>query len=312
VSRILITGGGGFIGRNLISFLLKNTDHQIVSINRSETMGLYEGNDRLKIIYCDLKDPIGRALEKTGEIDYIIHFAGSTDAKKSTVEPIKFVMNNVVGTANLLEYARRNATNLKKFLYFSTAEVFGGAPTGTIFKEDDAPSPQSPYAATKIAAEQLCAAYMHTYGLPVVVAYSMNSYGPHQAEDKFIPLMIKKISMGEKTDICLNPEGDVPNRRNYLHVDDLCDSIMFLIERGIAGEKYNISADVESNNLEVAQMLAKILNKKLNYRLVKTVHNHLVLPRLSGEKLHQLGWHQKKTLEEGLKGLIEWKKTHDH
>jgi len=306
VYKVLITGGNGFLGRNLINFLLAKTDYKIIAIVRSKNQAPSVLNKRLQIVYHDLRNAFDdQHYEEIGDVDYIIHFAGATNIKKSIIGPIDFVMDNILGTANLLEYVRYNSKKLKQFLYFNTAEVFGYAPTGTIFKEDDMPRPSSPYAASKIAAQDLCMAYKNTYNIPVIVTYAMNIFGPYQSSEKFIPLIIKKITKEEKVNICLNIEKTTPNRRNYLHVEDLCDAILFLFEHGISGEKYNISAESESDNLKIAQIIAKLLNKELKWELIEQDSNSLALPRLSGEKLYKLGWRQKKTLKEGLKEMIE-------
>tara|TARA_R110002051_G_scaffold25620_1_gene62537 strand:+ start:10162 stop:11112 length:951 start_codon:yes stop_codon:yes gene_type:complete len=306
VCRVLITGAGGFLGSSLADFLLRETDYKIISLNKPGRSSRLYRNDRVKVIHHDLKKPMGiRCLQEIGEVDYIIHFAASTNVKKSIEEPADFVMNNILGTVNLLEYARENVKNLKQFLYFSTAEVFGRGAPGMIFKEDNAPLSYSPYAATKIGAQELCLSYKNTFNMPVVITYAMNTYGPYQSQDKFIPLIVRKILREEKVFIHLNTNGTAPNRRNYLHVDDLCDAILFLSHHGISGEKYNIAAAEESDNLKLAQIISRLLGKKLNYELIEQEQNSLVLPRLSGEKLQKLGWQQKKTLEEGLKELVE-------
>ena len=306
MSKILITGGNGFLGRNLIDFLLTNTDHEIVTIVRPKVVELSSLNKKLKIIYHDLRTAFGNNYVKDiRDVDYVIHFAGATNTKKSIDEPMSFIMDNVIGTANLLEHVRHNSEKIKQFLYFSTAEIFGHAPTGTIFKENDTPNPSSPYAATKIAAQELCIAYKNIYNIPITIVYAMNIFGPHQSLEKFIPLMVKKIIKEEKVDICLNIESSIPNRRNYLHVHDLCNAIMFLLKHGLSGEKYNIGAKKESDNLKIAKTIAKLLNKKLDYRLIASDPRALALPRLNVDKIYDLGWSPQKTLEEGLKEIIE-------
>ena len=307
MDTILITGGSGFLGRNLIDFLLRKTNYKIISIYRSIPTQPFKSNKRLKNVYCDLRNRIDyQTIKEIGSVDHIIHLAGLTCAKKSFVEPVEAIDNNMVGTANLLEYVRHHVVNLKQFLYFSTAEIFGSNSLTSIFKEDDPPNSNSPYAATKIGAQELCIAYKNTFGIPVVITYAMNSFGPHQSSDKFIPLLIRKISKGEKVFIHLNKKIDIPLKRNYLHIEDICGAILFLLKNGTPGEKYNIAAQKECDNLMLAQTIAKLLEKKLNYELIVQDHNILVHPRLSGEKLWRLGWYETKTLEEGLKEFVEW------
>jgi len=305
--RVLITGGSGFVGRNLIDFILRETEYEIVSMNRPKSGQYCENEGRIKHIHHDLRSPINnRASIEIGKVDYIIHLAASTHTQRSIIDPISFVLDNVVGTANLLEFARQQASDIKKLFYLSTAEVFGPSATGLIFKEDEAFRPSSPYAATKIGAQELCISYGNTYEVPVVIGHAMNAFGPHQSPQKFIPQTIQKILKGKRVIIHLNSAGAAPNRRNYLHVDDLCDAILFLAHNGVSGEKYNIAASEESDNLRLAQMIADLLGKELDHELADREKNSLALPRLSGEKLRNLGWQQKKTLREGMKELIEW------
>ena len=305
--RVLITGGSGFVGRNLIDFILRETEYEIVSMNRPKSGQDCENEDRIKHIHHDLRSPINNRVSiEIGKVDYIIHLAASTHTQRSIIDPISFVLDNVVGTANLLEFARQQAPDLKKFFYLSTAEIFGPSTTGIIFKDDDVFNPFSPYAATKIGAQELCISYGNTYEVPVVIGHAMNAFGPHQSPQKFIPQTIQKILKGKRVIIHLNSAGAAPNRRNYLHVDDLCDAILFLAHNGVSGEKYNIAASEESDNLRLAQMIADLLGKELDHELADREKNSLALPRLSGEKLRNLGWQQKKTLREGMKELIEW------
>jgi len=305
--RVLVTGGSGFVGRNLINLIMRETEYEIISMCRTASSFNFEASERIKNIHHDLRQPIGdRIYTEIGKVDYIIHLAASTYTENSIANPTSFVLDNVVGTANLLEFARQQATGLKQFFYLSTAEIFGPSPAGTIFKEDGAFNPFSPYAATKIGAQELCMSYNNTYGIPVTIGCAMNSFGPHQSPQKFIPQTIQKILKGERVLIHLSADGASPNRRNYLHIDDLCSAILFLAANAISGEKYNIAASEESNNLKLAQMIADLLGKDLNYELVDRKKNSLALPQLSGEKLKNLGWRQNKTLREGIKELIEW------
>jgi dTDP-glucose 4,6-dehydratase len=305
--RVLITGASGFVGRNLIDFLLRETEYDIISMYRTASNIHSESNDRLKKVYHDLREPITEEISfEIGKIDYIIHLAASTSTEKSLANPINFVLNNVVGTANLLEYSRHYARDLKQLLYLSSAEIYGPSIAGTIFKESNIPNPLSPYAATKVAAQEICMSYKNIYKIPVVIGYAMNAFGPHQSSQKFIPQTIQKVLKGKRVQIHLSSGGVVPHRRNYLHIYDLCDAILFLSHNGISGEKYNIAAAEESDNLKLAQMIADLLGKELKYELVDREINSLALPRLDGEKLRKLGWHQKKTLRDGIKELIEW------
>jgi dTDP-glucose 4,6-dehydratase len=312
VSKFLITGGAGFLGASLINYLLKETDHEIVSLERPNRQSRFHNNSRVKVIYHDLRNPLEDDQVKDAvNIEYIIHFASLTDVGTSIKNPESFVVNNVLGTTHLLEFARKRTTQLKQLLYFSTAEIFGRPPVGEVLDEASALEAHSPYAATKIGAQEMCLSYKNTFNLPVVIAYVMNTFGPLQPKEKYVPLIVKKIIRGEKVAIHLNKNAAAPNRRNYLYVDDLCDAILFLNSHATVGEKYVVASPEESDNLKIAQIVASLLDEELNYELVKQGRNSLALPRLSGKKLHDLGWRPKKTLKEGLEEFIKQEKETD-
>ena len=292
------------MGKSLIEFLLRETDYGIISLVRSHAQPQLSYGGRVKVVSHDLREPIGKkCAAEIGEVTYIIHFAALTNIKESVVNPMDYILNNVHGTLNLLEFARTQIKYLHQFLYFSTAEVFGRHGPSKVLKETDPLLSYSPYAATKIGGQELCLSYKNTFEIPVVITYAMNTFGLHQAPEKFIPSIIRKILKDEMVPIHSDRDG-TPHRRNYLSADDLCDAILFLSRHGISGEKYNIAANEESNNLKLAKTISRLLGKTLVYELVESEQNSAVLPRLGAEKLYNLGWHQKKTLEQGLKELI--------
>jgi len=305
MNNILITGASGFIGRNLIEYLISNTDYRIISLSRKEHH--YDNHDRITKITHDMRLPIDeKTINQIGEVDYIIHLAAATDAKESTVNPLKYVQDNIIGTLNLLEYARHNLKKIKKIIYFNTAEVFGPSSKNTVFFEDQSYNAINPYAATKIGAQEMCLAYQRLYNLPILITYTANSFGPGQNSTKFIPLIINKISANQVVDIHTD-SSKRPIRRNYLDVEDICSATLFLMKKGPPGEKYNVVAAKNVDNLEIAQILAFFMKKELKHRLIYSEDSLLALPMLSGQKLRNLGWKQPKTLEKGLKELIKWK-----
>ncbi len=309
VSKFLITGGAGFLGASLIDYLLKKTNYEIISIERPNRQSKFHNNDRVKIVYHDLCNPLENdQIKNVADIEYIIHFASLTDIETSIKNPESFVINNVLGTTHLLEFARKSTPRLKRLLYFSTAEIFGRASIGEVLNEDSPIEAHSPYAATKVGAQEMCLSYKNIFNLPVVIVYVMNTFGPLQPKEKYIPLLVKKIIRGEKVAIHLNKNATAPNRRNYLYVDDLCDAILFLNNHATVGEKYVVASPEESDNLKIAQIVASLLDKELNYELVKQKRNSLALPRLSGKKLYELGWRPEKTLKEGLEEFIKQKR----
>lgn len=319
--RILVTGGAGFIGHHVIEFLLEKTKADIVSLDRLDTSGnlnrLYsiledkpEWKKRLKIVWHDLKAPVSDYSSKLiGEVTHILHLAASSHVDRSVLYPMEFVMDNVVGTCNILEYARHQCKNLELFLYFSTDEVFGSAPYGVEYKEDDRYRSSNPYSASKAGGEELCVAYQNTYNLPIIITHTMNVYGERQHIEKFIPLIIRKILQNEILEIHSNSNLTEASKRHYLYAKDVASAIYFLMNNHKFGEKYNIVADEESDNLELALKISKIMDKDLKYKLVDpkiTRPRHDFRYSLCGQKLKKMGWQQETSLENGLKKTIEY------
>ena len=265
---------------------------------------------RLTIVYHDLKSPLNYfTVNKIGKIDYILHLAAASHVDRSIINPMEFVMDNVVGTCNILDYARLHCKDLELFLYFSTDEVFGPADPGVVFGENDRYRSGNPYAATKAGAEELCVAFQNTYSLPIIITHTMNVYGPRQHPEKFIPIIVDKIVSGDKLEIHANPELTEASKRHYLHSQDVSDAILFLMKNYNVGEKYNIVADTEVDNLDLALRISKIMDQELNYELVDpqiTRPRHDFRYSLCGEKMRKLGWSQKISLEDGLHSTIDW------
>ena len=304
--NVLITGASGFIGRNLTEFLLRETKYNIVSMHRTYTANQpYSSGKRLRAVCHDLKNPISKSVSaEIGEIHYIVHLAGMNGVYSIPSEIEKFISNNVLATANLMEYARHNNRCVRKILYLSTAEVFGPAEPGHIFDEDDDKNPASLYANTKMNAESFCMLYEKSFSVPSITAYAMNTFGAYQQSNKFVPLLVEKIMKGEEVCIYMDQNGATPNRRNYLHIDDLCDAMLFLLHHGTPGQRYNIASEEESNNLKLAQLIAELLGKSLKYKLVERPPDSPLLPRLNGQKLLKMGWCQKMNLKEGLERAL--------
>jgi dTDP-glucose 4,6-dehydratase len=319
--KVLVTGGAGFIGHALIEYLLANTDFEVVSMDRLDVSGNLnrlgdittrhpEWKARLSVVWHDLKSPVNNyTINKLGKIDYILHLAAGSHVDRSVLYPMEFVMDNVVGTCNILDYARLHCEDLKLFLYFSTDEVFGAAPDGVVFDEDSRYRAGNPYSATKAGGEELCVAYENTYLMPIIITHTMNVYGPRQHPEKFIPIIVNKVLQEEIVEIHSNPELTEASKRCYLHSEDVSSAILFLMNNHMVGEKYNIVYDQESDNLDLAKCIADIIGKPLNYKLVdpkKTRPRHDFRYSLSGEKMKNMGWSPKISLKEGLKQTIEW------
>ena len=317
--KILITGGCGFIGHHFVEHVHTNTDWDIIIIDRlsyasngferlrdTETLN----DNRLKVFTCDLILPLSEGLIKEiGEVDYIVHMAAETHVDNSIKTPKLFLDNNIQSTYNLLEYARNHLPNLKTFFYFSTDEVFGPALGDTLYKEWDRHKPTNPYSASKSAAEQICVAYENTYKTPLMIVNVMNAFGERQHVEKFIPLCMKKLLNNEKIYIHSYPDKKTSGTRFYIHGRNIAAAVLFLIKNGEIGEKYNISGEKEVSNLEMAQYIAKFMNKELDYEMVDFHSNrpgHDLRYGLDGSKLFSMGFSLPLNFEESLRKTVEW------
>lgn len=314
--RILVTGAAGFIGSNFTRHLLENTPYAVASLDRLDDAGNLERlaelktrfPARLQCFWHDLKAPLHSSLIR-GDFRYIVHMAAGSHVDRSHTDPIGFVMDNIVGTANLLEWARKNHPTTK-LLYFGTDEIFGPAPAGVDFHEHARFEPENMYAATKAGGELLCLAYVHQHHMPIVATHCCNVFGPMQHREKFIPLAIEKISRGDVLQI--HARGGVSSSRLYIHVDDVARAVMTVLERGgvihdDASGRYNIRADLELSNLDVAQRIALLLKQPLRYELVENPTNR---PKpdmryaLSDSKLRALGWAPRVEFDAGLADVV--------
>ena len=319
-NKILITGGAGFIGHHIIRKLLLSTNSNIIYLDRLDYSGSYNRinqiisenknwQKRLKIIWHDLKAEINPMIKKQiGNPDIVLHVAAASHVDRSIKDPMSFVLDNVVGTTNILEFAKNNK-KIKKFLYFSTDEVFGPATKKTKFKEDDRYKSGNPYAASKAGGEEMCVAYANTYKLPVIITHTMNVFGERQHPEKFIPKIIKSLINKKSITIHSNKNRTLPGSRFYIHAGDVAEAIIFLLDKGKVGEKYNVVGKKEINNLELAKIIAKYLNKKLIYKMVdfhSSRPGHDLRYALDGKKLKKLGWEPKKDVVKRIKQTVDW------
>ena len=317
--KIIITGGCGFIGHHFVEHVFKNTDWEIVIFDKlSYASNGFErlrdtdtlNNKRVKVFTNDLTNPLPEGIIKEIglNVDYIVHMAAETHVDNSIKDPKLFIDNNIYSTLNMLEYAKK-LPNLKMFFYFSTDEVFGPALGDTLFKEWDRHKPTNPYSASKSAAEQICIAYENTYKLPLMIVNVMNAFGERQHVEKFIPLCVKKIINNEKIYIHSYPDKKISGTRFYIHARNIADAVLFLIKNGTIGEKYNISGEREVSNLEMAQMIARFMNKELDYELIdfhSTRPGHDLRYGLDGSKLFEMGFKLPINFEESLRKTVEW------
>ena len=238
MQKVLITGGAGFIGHHMIEHLLKNTDWFIVCLDSLDTSGnLNRISEFLvairhfikwfKFLYHDLKAEINSQLARQiGNVSVVYHLAASSHVDRSIEDPLSFVYDNVVGTCNILNFARHCDT-IDYIQTFSTDEVFGDAPVGTAYEEWDRHMAKNPYSASKSGAAQLGIAFHNTYGLPIITTNCMNVIGERQHPEKYLPLCIKKILAGEKIHIHSAPNKN-PGTRFYVHARNVADVSLFL------------------------------------------------------------------------------------
>ena len=318
MKRVLLTGGAGFIGHHVAEHLFKNTDWNIVFLDRLDCSGNLnrlthieewaKHRNRCKFIYHDLRSEINLQLvQQIGPIDILLHLAASTHVDRSIVDPVLFVMDNVVGTTNLLEYARKICA--EKVIYFSTDEVFGPAPVGIAYGEWDRYKSSNPYAASKAGGEEMAVAFQNTYAVPVIITHTMNVFGERQHPEKFIPSTIEKVRTGQKVTIHADKSRTKAGSRMYLHARNLSAALLFVLEKGTIGEKYNIVGEREVDNLTLAQMIADIQGKKLDYELTdfhSSRPGHDLRYALSGERLKKMGFKFPKTFEQSLEKTVHW------
>jgi|TARA_A200000113_G_scaffold85198_1_gene75822 dTDP-glucose 4,6-dehydratase len=333
--KILITGGAGFIAHHLIDKILSTTDWEIITLDRldfsgnlnrlNEVVSSHKSEDRkrVKVVYHDLKAELNPEIAASlGELDLIAHLAAGSHVDRSIKYPLEFVMDNVVGTANILDYARK-CDRLERFAYFSTDEIFGPAPAGINYKENDRYNSTNPYSATKAGAEELVVAFENTYGLPSLITHTMNVFGERQNPEKYIPMVIKKVRDNQTISVHSNAAKTKAGSRHYIHASDVADALMFLfnydissLEPDITGakcQKFNIVGKDEIDNLELAEFIAKTQNKNLRYEMVD-FHSqrpgHDLRYALSGEKMKLMGWTPKSAYER-LESTIDWTLKND-
>ena len=316
--NILVTGGNGFIGHHLVEHILKSTDWTVFIMDKLSYAS--SGFDRLRDInaydisrvrhFChDFTLPITDGLlNEISCVDYIVHMGAETHVDNSILNPEPFVRSNVIGTMNILEFARK-CKNLKKMIYFSTDEVFGPAPSGVNYKEWDRYNSTNPYSASKAGGEELCLAWANTYNVPVVVTHTMNAFGERQHIEKFIPKVIKSIIEGKKIYIHSDPTKTIPGSRFWIHARNIACAVIFLLQNGIIRDKYNIVGDKEVNNLDMVLLISEILGLRADYEMIdyhSSRPGHDLRYALDGDKLISLGFRYPLTFEQSISKTIQW------
>jgi dTDP-glucose 4,6-dehydratase len=301
--KVLITGGAGFIGSNFVKYILKKyPEYKVIVLDKLTYAGrlenLKEVMNKIKFIKGDIcrKEDI----EEVGRCDVIVNFAAESHVDRSIKDSEAFIKTDVYGTYNLLEYARKH--NIERYIQISTDEVYGSRESGS-FKEDDPLDPSSPYSASKAAADLLCIAYYKTYKMPVIITRSSNNYGPYQYPEKLIPVLI----LNALKDKPLPIYGDGKNIRDWLFVEDNCRAIDLVLQKGEIGEIYNIGAQNERMNIEIAYFILDELGKPRNLiKFVKDRPGHDRRYSLKTDKIEKLGWRPLYSLEDALRKTIRW------
>ena len=317
--KVVISGGCGFIGHHTIEHLIRKTDWDIVVLDKLTyaSFGLERLRDinaypspRVKVFPVDITQPLSFAVRKEiGEdVNIFIHMAAESHVDNSISNPKNSFHNNINGTIETLEYVK-TLPNLEMYFYFSTDEVYGSAPKGTAFSEWDRHKPTNPYSAGKSAAENICIAYENTYKIPLMSVNVMNAFGARQHVEKFIPKTIKNILNDNKVLIHSYPDKKEAGSRFYIHARNIAAAILFLLDKGSVGEKYNVVGEKEVDNLEMASFIAKVIGKPLKYEMIDFHGDrpgHDLRYSLSGEKMDSLGWELPHSFEESLKNTVEW------
>ncbi len=331
----LVTGGAGFIGTNYVAFVLARTDERVVVLDKLTYAGNaanltpYSRHPRFRFLQGDIADrTLVKSLLEEERPWAVLNFAAETHVDRSIDDPSTFIETNAVGTFHLLEACRSWWNHLPdgdregfRFLQVSTDEVYGSlGPTG-LFTEETPAAPNSPYSASKTAADHFVRAWFHTYGLPVLITNCSNNYGPFQFPEKLIPLMTLNALEGRPLPIY----GDGGNIRDWLYVEDHCAGILEVVRRGRVGERYNLGGNCEQRNVEIVDRICAILEELrpaaenpalrrsgvARYADLKTFvqdrPGHDRRYAIDCSKIQrELGWEPAHTLESGLRATVAW------
>lgn len=311
--KIVVTGGAGFIGSNFIRYILSvYPDYKVINIDALTYAGNLlnledvSQNSNYTFVHGDIAD-FNLVSEITADVDVVINFAAETHVDRSIKDSSIFVRTNVLGTQVLLEAAKNNGVDL--FIQISTDEVYGslgdsGIELTEMFDEESILKPNSPYAASKAAADHLVRAYSMTYKLPTIITRCTNNYGPYQYPEKLIPLFI----MNAMVDKALPLYGDGMNIREWIHVEDHCRAIDAILHHGRIGEIYNIGSGEELRNINIAELILDTLRKPkslINYVSDRPGHDRRYA--LNSTKIKkEVGWKPIHTFEKGIKQTLNW------
>lgn len=318
MKNILVTGGAGFIGSSFVA-LCVSRGHNVIVLDKLTYAGNRANLDWIKsgwkLVEGDIADiALVRKLLSENAINWLVNFAAESHVDNSIAGPRPFIDTNITGTFQLLEAAREHAKSKSdfRFLQISTDEVYGSlGPTGK-FSETSRVLPNSPYSASKAAADHLARAWFETYGLPVITTHCTNNYGPRQHPEKLIPRMIECALAGEKLPVY----GDGKNIRDWIHVEDHCAGILLALEKGKPGEVYDFGGNAEVENITLVKTICALLDRK-RPKPSGTYADQIafVADRLGHDRRYaiddskserELGYTRKYKLEQGLEATVEW------
>jgi dTDP-glucose 4,6-dehydratase len=329
--KLLVTGVTGFIGSNFVySWLSNHPGDEIIGLDNLTYAGNLENLEnipaeqkkRFTFIKGDICDSeIVESIFKNSEIDRVVHFAAESHVDRSIHDPQIFLRSNILGTATLLDSARKawkkNGDWIlgKRFLQVSTDEVYGSLGPEGFFTEKTPLDPHSPYSASKASADLLVKAYHDTFGIPALITRCSNNYGPYQFPEKLIPLMINNALLHESLPVY----GDGKQIRDWLYVDDHCRAIERVLENGRLGEVYNIGGNNERYNIDIVNLVIRVLREetgddKINDSLITYVKDRLGHDRryaIDSSKIQQeLGWKPCVSFDDGIRSTIRWYLDH--
>lgn len=330
--RVLITGMGGAIAAHVMAHLLTNTDWELIGLDSFRHKGTRDRIDsfcadhpgwreRITVLQHDLVAPINDTLkEQIGPVNYILHLAAISDVQLSVENPRYTIVTNVESTMTMLDYARE--TKHEAFVYFSTDEVYGPVAEGDEpHKEWDVMRPSNPYSASKGAGELAAYAYWRAGWVNLIITNTMNNFGEAQGRSKYPAMIQHKLTKGEK--ITVHGNKNEIGSRFYLHSRNAADALLYILTKTTphkhkAGEidwpdKYHIVGNERLNNLEMAQLIADLMGKELDYEM-KDFHKdnpaHDIHYGMQDTKLNKMGWKAPQTLRESMKNTIDWQMEH--
>jgi dTDP-glucose 4,6-dehydratase len=302
MKTVLITGANGFVGHYLVKEFLP--DHRVICMVRPGTVNmgrLQDVIDDVEIVEHDIKNPC----VDLPAVDIILHAGANPSAADSLNNPTASVMDNVLGTLNLLEYARR--VGVERFVYYSSGEVYGPIPIGHDSQVTDAYNSNSPYAASKAAGEELCLAYANSFGVPVSVMHINNTFGPRCQPNRLPVIVINKIINNQTLDLQVGANNTIGGRR-WFYAGDVASHTRFILNTQTARcEKWNSAGRKFINNLDFAQLIAQLMGKELKYRLVPIDRpGHDLCFSVDPGKLYDLGWTEPVSFEQRLLQTVNW------